>query len=56
MTGIGHGISETIESLKTWARQPYDETMDLGRWFLFAGLLMVITIMWTMIFKELKGE
>lgn len=42
-----------LGNIKTWADQPYDEKMSIGKWFLFVGLLMIIGIIWTVIIKHL---
>lgn len=48
--------SSVIDSLTTWAKQPFKSDMGVGGWFLFFGLIVAISVGWGLILKELKGE
>lgn len=41
-------------SAKSWWNSPYQDNMSAGKWFLFAGLLMIFGIIWTVIIKHLS--
>ena len=50
------GASHVIDGLKNWATTPFSTQMDLTRWFLFTGLIIVVVILWTLILRETLGE
>lgn len=39
--------------VKSWAAHPFTAQMDLVHWFLFAGLLLVIVILWLQILNAI---
>jgi hypothetical protein len=41
---------------QSWLASPFSSNMSAGGWFLFFGLVMVISVAWGLILKELKGE
>lgn len=42
------------QNFKDWLAQPYHDEMDVVGWFLFLGLLAIITVIWGMIFSHIK--
>lgn len=48
------GTSNVIESLKSWAIQPFNSTMSLSQWALFTGLVLVLVFFWMMVLRDLK--
>lgn len=42
------------EHFKDWLGRPFDTEMDALGWFLFLGLLIVLSAMWAVILKHLK--
>lgn len=38
-----------LTGFKDWLKQPFESNMDAWHWFLFIGLLIVITAVWHMI-------
>ena len=49
------GANAVFGSLKNWLAQPFDQSMDITHWFLFAGLVLVILGVWVMILRDIKG-
>lgn len=43
-----------LETLKDWARRPYNDDMDALHWFLFLGLLGAISVLWALILGSIK--
>lgn len=41
------------DKFKAWAAQPFSTDMSATEWFLFIGLLIVITAMWNVILFHL---
>lgn len=41
-----------MESFKAWWAKPFDEDMSAGQWFLFFGLLIVISALWALVLRE----
>lgn len=41
-------------SFKDWLNKPFDADMDALHWFLFFGLIIIISIAWGMILRELS--
>ena len=39
--------------VKSWATKPYDDNMTVTGWFLFVGLLAVLTFLWTRILRAI---
>lgn len=41
-------------NFKKWLAQPYSEDMSALHWFLFLGLLIALTFLWSQILRHLK--
>lgn len=41
-------------SFQSWFQKPFSSDMSAVDWFLFVGLLVVITGLWAMIFRHIK--
>lgn len=39
-----------------WAKKPYSDDMSLSGWFLFLGLLAVLTYLWTRILRAIADN
>lgn len=37
----------------TWLKKPYDDSMTVTGWFLFIGMLAVLTFLWTRILRAI---
>lgn len=48
-------LSDVTSSLSEWAATPFTMDMDLVHWGLFTGLVIVLTIMWLLVLKDLRG-
>ena len=55
MGSIGAGLTSMLSNLYTWAKQPFNETMDLQSWALFVGLILVLAASWHLVLRDLKG-
>lgn len=55
MNSAANGTVSVIESLKSWASQPFSSQMNLTHWALFTGLIIVLAILWIMVLRDLKG-
>jgi hypothetical protein len=44
-------IMGSIDSFKNWLAAPFSSSMNAGQWFLFFGLLIVISMLWHMILR-----
>lgn len=42
-----------FQGIKDWYTSPYRSDMDVKRWFLFVGLLLVILAVWKIIVSHL---
>lgn len=42
-----------LASIKSWWDSPYQDNMSATRWFMFAGLMIVVGIIWSIIIKNL---
>jgi len=42
-------------NIRDFVEQPFSPSMSAYRWFLFFGLLMVISVMWHMIIRALTN-
>ncbi len=42
-----------LANIQSWWNQPYQDNMSATRWFLFAGLMIIAGIIWTIIIKNL---
>lgn len=38
-----------------WLEQPFSEDMDAMGWFLFAGLLLIISVAWATIIRKVAS-
>lgn len=36
-----------------WMKSPYNDNMNLGDWFLFVGMLGVLTFLWSRILRAI---
>jgi hypothetical protein len=43
-----------LDSFKRWWDKPYSDDMSASGWFLFFGLLIVISVAWALVLRELK--
>lgn len=43
-----------MERFADWIKKPYSEDMSAGGWFLFLGLLIVLSVVWSLILRSLK--
>lgn len=41
-----------ISSFKSWIKQPFATSMNLGGWVLFTGLVLVLAIAWTRVLNH----
>lgn len=48
------GTAAMLQSLKSWASQPFSTQMNVGQWALFTGLVIVLALLWFMVLKDLK--
>lgn len=55
MDNVANGAAAVIQSVKGWASQPFRSDMNLGGWTLFAGMLIVLAVLWTMVLKDVEG-
>lgn len=55
-SSIGDGSATVVTSLTSWAAHPFSTTMNLGGWAAFTGLVLVLTILWLMVLRDLKGD
>lgn len=55
MNSVGDGITSLLNNLYGWAKQPFNETMDLTSWFLFVGLILAFVFSWHLVLRDLKG-
>lgn len=44
-----------LETLKTWANEPFKTNMDAVHWFMFMGMLIFIMVLWRFILAHLRG-
>lgn len=43
-----------VEAFKAWWAKPYDADMPVSGWFLFFGLIIVISVAWALVLREIK--
>lgn len=41
-----------IQAISDWSKAPFSSGMSVWGWFLFFGLLIVISILWSRILRE----
>lgn len=41
-----------MDAFKDFWNKPFDSDMSATRWFLFFGLLIVISVMWSLVIRE----
>lgn len=41
------------KAVRTWLAKPFDENGNVGNWFLFVGLIGVISWLWTRILARI---
>lgn len=44
-----------LDKFKAWWSKPYSDDMSVSGWFLFFGLLIVISVAWALVLRELKA-
>lgn len=42
-----------FQDVKSWAAQPFQTDMSATGWFLFFGLLIIISVGWNLIFRHI---
>lgn len=47
-------MSGVFERFKSFYKQPYQSQMNVGGWFLFIGLLLVLSLAWKMILRHIN--
>lgn len=48
------GEATTIfQDVKSWAAQPFNTQMSVTGWFLFLGLIVVLSVAWQLIFRHI---
>lgn len=48
-------MGSSIAAFQSWLKQPFSPNMSAQQWFLFFGLLIVISVMWHMILRLIEG-
>jgi hypothetical protein len=48
-------VNGSIAAFQAWLKQPFSTDMPAKDWFLFFGLLIVISVMWHMILRLIEG-
>lgn len=43
-----------LEKFKDWWAKPYDDGMSVTGWFYFFGLIIVISVLWALVLREIK--
>lgn len=43
-----------LQRFKNWWAKPFNSDMDATGWFLFFGLLIVISVLWGLVIREIK--
>ena len=43
-----------ISSLKAWWNKPYSDDMSAPQWFAFFGLIIVISVLWGLLLREIR--
>lgn len=56
LDNIATTADDVLGTIKNWAKRPFTVDMHAGGWFLFLGLVAVITIAWGVILKDLRGD
>jgi hypothetical protein len=49
MNGNGY-----VSRLGNWAHQPFTSQMNLGGWFLFTGLILILAWFWTRVLRHVQ--
>ena len=44
-----------MQTFKDWFASPFQADMSAVKWFLFVGLLVIITALWGILFRHIKG-
>ena len=55
-TGVGTASATVMSSIAGWASHPFSTQMDIKGWALFVGLIIVLTVLWFFVLKDLRGE
>jgi hypothetical protein len=48
---MGDTANDLLSSVQNWWKQPFNANGSVGTWFLFLGLVIVITFAWSMILR-----
>lgn len=43
------------QTFKSWYSQPFRSDMSAAEWFMFIGLLVIITLLWGIILRHIRG-
>lgn len=46
-------MDNLVSDIKGWLKKPHREDGDIVDWFLFIGLMVAATILWTRVIKRL---
>ena len=49
-------MDNVLTSIKSWASHPFSADMDLTKWALFTGLIIIIAVLWILVIKDLQEE
>jgi hypothetical protein len=44
-----------LTNFKTWLSKPFDQDMNATHWFMFFGLLIVISVLWGIILRHITA-
>ena len=44
-----------LSDFKDWLKRPFATDMDAFHWFLFFGLIVVISILWSLVLRHTLG-
>jgi len=46
-------MTNIFDSVKNWAKKPFSTDMNLGQWFLFLGLAIIISAFWNRVLHDI---
>lgn len=55
MPNITDGLGAVFSNIHDWAKQPFQNNMDVWHWFLFVGLIGALAFSWHLVLRDLKG-
>jgi hypothetical protein len=47
-------VSDALQNIKNWFGQPFSPEMSGTGWFLFFGLLIIISALWAIILRHIR--